>query len=261
MARTALLGRLKVADATIQPQRFPWEQAVLERVERQTATVKSFFLRPPKRRCFRAGQHVDVRLTAPDGYQAQRSYSVASAPELEELYEVVIERLEGGEISPFFHDVAEVGDTIEIRGPFGGHFVWGPEDGGPLLLIGGGSGVAPLMSIVRHRAEAGAEVPVILLYAARTWDDVIFREELIARDLAEANFTLLLSLSRDIVRRPQDASRRIDAPLLKVTLGRLGVAPQLAFVCGSNAFVEGVTDHLLDLDLSPETIRAERFGG
>ncbi len=234
---------------------------MIERIERQTARVKSFFLRPQNWRPFRAGQHLDVRLTAPDGYTAQRSYSVASAPELEGLYELVVERLEDGEVSPFFHDVARVDDAIEIRGPFGGHFVWGPEDGGPLLLVGGGSGVAPLMSILRHRAAVSGAVRVILLYAAPTWDDLIFREELLAREVAEVDFTLLLSLSRDTARRPQDAGRRIDAPLLTVALARLGAAPRLTFVCGSDAFVEAITGHLLDLDLSPETIRTERFGG
>jgi ferredoxin-NADP reductase len=250
-----------MTDAILQAPQVPWHEAVIERTERQTAGVKGFLLRPQNWRSFRAGQHLDVRLTAPDGYQAQRSYSVASAPELEGLYELVVERLEDGEVSPFFHDIAEVGDTIEIRGPFGGHFAWGREDGGPLLLVGGGSGVAPLMSILRHRAVVGGEIPAILLYAARTWDDVIFREELIARDGAEAEFTLLLSLSRDTARRPQDAGRRIDAPLLKDTLARLGAAPRLTFVCGSNPFVEAVTGHLLDLGLDPKTIRTERFGG
>jgi ferredoxin-NADP reductase len=234
---------------------------MIERIERQTARVKSFLLRPQHWRSFRAGQHLDVRLTAPDGYQAQRSYSVASAPGSEGLYELVVERLENGEISPFFHDVAGVGDAIEIRGPFGGHFVWGSDDGGPLMLVAGGSGVAPLMSILRHLSAVGDAVRVILLYAARTWDDVIFREELIARDAAMPDFTLLLSLSRDIARRPLDVGRRIDASLLKMALARLGAAPRLTFVCGSNAFVETVTGHLVDLDLSPETIRAERFGG
>jgi ferredoxin-NADP reductase len=117
------------------------------------------------------------------------------------------------------------------------------------------------MSILRHRAALGSMVPVVLLYAARTWDELIFREELIARDAAEADFTLLLSLSRDTARRQQDAGRRIDAPLLKVTLAMLGDAPRLTFVCGSDAFVEAVAGHLLDLDLIPETIRTERFGG
>jgi ferredoxin-NADP reductase len=234
---------------------------VIERIERQTARVKSFFLRPRIWCSFRAGQHLDVRLTAPDGYQAQRSYSVASAPEFEGLYELVVERLEDGEVSPFLHEVAEVGDAIEIRGPIGGHFAWGPGESGPLLLVGGGSGVAPLMSIVRHRAAVGRDIAVVLLHAARTWDDVIFREELIARDAAEANFTLLLSLSRDTAHRPQDFGRRIDPSLLNITLARLGTTPRLTFACGSNAFVEAVTGYLLDLGLDPKTIRTERFGG
>jgi ferredoxin-NADP reductase len=252
---------LTVIEAVGQALHVPWQEAVIERIEPQTARVKGFFLRPQSWRSFRAGQHLDVRLTAPDGYQTQRSYSVASAPGLEGLYELIVERLEDGEVSPFFHDVAEVGDAVEIRGPFGGHFVWGPEDGGPLLLVGGGSGVAPLMSILRHRAAVGGDARAVLLHAARTWDDVIYREELIARDAAEAEFTLLLSLSRDTARRPQDFGRRIDAPLLEVTLAMLGAVPRLTFVCGSNPFVEAVTGHLLDLGLSPQTIHTERFGG
>jgi ferredoxin-NADP reductase len=247
--------------AVIQAAHVPWQEAVIERIWRQTTSVTSFFLRPQNWRSFVAGQHLDIRLTAQDGYVTQRSYSVASAPGLEGLYELVVERLEGGEASPFLHDVAEVGDAIEIRGPFGGHFAWNPEDGGPLLLIGGGSGIAPLMSILRHRAAVGAAFPIILLYAARTWEDVIYREELIARDAAELDFTLLFSLSRDTARRSQDAGRRIDAPLLTVALARLGAAPRLTFVCGSDGFVEAVTGHLLDLGLIPETIRTERFGG
>ena len=250
-----------MTDATLQAGHVQWQEAVIEQIERQTEGVKSFLLRPRTWHSFRAGQHLDLRLTAPDGYQAQRSYSVASAPGFEGLYELVVERLDDGEVSPFFHDVAEVGDAIEIRGPIGGHFAWGPEDGGPLLLIGGGSGVAPLMSIVRHRAAVGRDVTVVLLHAARTWDNVIFREELIARDAAEANFTLLLSLSRDTARRPQDFGRRIDASLLNITLARLGTAPRLIFACGSNAFVEAVTGYLLDLGSDPRTIRTERFGG
>jgi ferredoxin-NADP reductase len=250
-----------MTDALSQTLHVPWQGAVIERIEPQTARVKSFFLRPRSWGSFRAGQHLDVRLTAPDGYQAQRSYSVASAPGLKGLYELIVERLEDGEVSPFFHDVAEVGDTVEIRGPFGGHFVWGPEDGGPLLLVGGGSGVAPLMSILRHRAAVGGDVRAVLLQAARAWDDVIYREELIARDAAETDFTLLLSLSRDAARRPQDFGRRIDASLLEFTLARLGAVPLRTFVCGSNPFVEAVTVHLLDLGLSPQTIRTERFGG
>jgi ferredoxin-NADP reductase len=239
----------------------PWQEAVIEQIVPETATVKSFLLRPRRWRPFMAGQHLDLRLTAPDGYQAQRSYSVASAPETEGAYELVVERLDDGEVSPYFHDVAELGDAIEIRGPFGGHFAWRASDGGPLLLIGGGSGLAPLMSIIRHRTHRGSDVRAILLYGVRTWDDVIFREELIARDEAERNFDVLFSLSRDTARRPQDASRRIDGPLLRSALERVGVEPKLTFVCGSNPFVEAVTSHLVDLHIPAQTIRTERFGG
>ncbi len=127
-----------------------WQRAELKSVDRQTSRVSSFLFKPNEWYPFRAGQHIDIRLTAPDGYQAQRSYSVASAPERGELYELVVERLDDGEVSAFLHDIAEIGDDIEMRGPFGGHFSWDFEDGGPLLLIGGGSGVAPLMSILRQ---------------------------------------------------------------------------------------------------------------
>jgi ferredoxin-NADP reductase len=157
-----------MTDAISPSHQVPWHEAVIVKIESQTAGVKSFLLRPQNWRSFRAGQHLDLRLTAPDGYQVQRSYSVVSAPELEGLYELVVERLDDGEVSPFLHDVAEVGDAIEIRGPIGGHFAWGRDDGGPLLLVGGGSGVAPLLSILRHRAAVASGVPAILLYAART---------------------------------------------------------------------------------------------
>ena len=129
-----------------------------------------------------------MRLTAPDGYQAERSYSIASAPEQTPAIELAIERLDDGEVSPFFHDVAEVGDAIELRGPIGGHFVWEANDGGPLLLLGGGSGVVPLMSMLRHRAAVGSRVPALLLFSSRTWEDVIFRDELLALDAKERRF-------------------------------------------------------------------------
>jgi ferredoxin-NADP reductase len=238
-----------------------WQDARIERIERRTATVKSFFLRPARWLPFRAGQHLDIRLTAADGYRAQRSYSVASAPGLRGLYEIVVERLGGGEVSPFLHDVAAVGDTAEIRGPFGGHFAWGPEDGGPLLLVGGGSGVAPLMSILRHRAEVAGAVPLLLLYAARRWDDVIYRDELIAREAADPGMTLILNLSRDTARRPGDFGRRIDAAIVGALRERLGAAPALTFVCGSGPFVEAAAGHLVDAGFDADAIRTERFGG
>ncbi len=250
-----------MADALGQTLAISWQKAVIERIERQTARVKSYFLQPEHWRPIRAGQHLDIRLSSADGYQVQRSYSVASAPGREGLYELVVERLDDGEVSPFLHDVAQIGDTLEILGPLGGHFVWDLEDGGPVLLVGGGSGVAPLMSMLRHHAEVSGDASMVLLYAARTWDDVIFRDELIARDATQRGFTLLLSLSRDIARRPQDAGRRIDAPLLETALARLGAAPRHAFVCGSSAFAEAVAGQLLGLGLRAEIVRTERFGG
>jgi hypothetical protein len=133
-----------------------WQQATIVGIASDTPRVKSFLFTTPAPLAFRAGQHVDVRLTAPDGYQAERSYSIASAPERTDGIELAIERLDDGEVSPFFHEVAEIGDAIELRGPIGGHFVWSVEDGGPLLLLGGGSGVVPLMSMLRHRAARGS---------------------------------------------------------------------------------------------------------
>jgi ferredoxin-NADP reductase len=210
---------------------------------------------------FRAGQHVDIRLTAPDGYRAERSYSIASAPETPSLIELVIERLEEGEVSPFFHEIAVVGDDIELRGPIGGHFVWGPEDGGPLLLIGGGSGVVPLMSMLRHRVAQGSNVPALLLFSARTWDDVIFRDELLALDMRQDGFELVLTLTREPQRRERDFSRRVDALMLAEILARLPAPPRHVFICGANAFVEAAAESAIAAGIAPSIIRTERYGG
>jgi len=153
-----------------------WQQAAIERIVVQTPRVKSFFLRTPIERHV-AGQHLDVRLTAEDGYHAQRAYSIASAPG--DAIELAIEELAEGEVSPYFHEVAQPGDTFEVRGPLGGHFVWNASDGGPVLLVGGGSGVAPLMAMARERNRAAPRVPMLLVYSSRTWEDVIFRDELV----------------------------------------------------------------------------------
>src|SRR5260221_1635811 len=153
------------------PHRLVWQEAKVSKIVGQTPAVKGFSLRPPTWGPFLAGQHVDVRLTAPDGYQAQRSYSIGSAPEDADI-ELVIERLASGEVSPFFHEAVVVGDAIEMRGPIGGHFVWRADDGGPLLLVGGGSGVVPLMSILRHRANRATDVPTTLVYSVRQEADL-----------------------------------------------------------------------------------------
>jgi ferredoxin-NADP reductase len=219
-----------------------------------------YCFRPSSPFSFRAGQHVDVRLTAPDGYRAERSYSIASAPEAPNMIELVIERLENGEVSPFFHDVAAVSDKIEIRGPIGGHFVWRVEDGGPLLLLGGGSGVVPLMSMLRHRAAQASQLPALLLYSARTWDDFIFRDELIALHDRRDGFELVLVSTREPPRRAGDEGRRVDAQMIGDKLARLG-APRHVFVCGANAFVETAAQSAIAAGVHAKIIRTERYGG
>ncbi|MER8548445.1 FAD-binding oxidoreductase [Mesorhizobium sp. M1088] len=238
----------------------PWQTVTITRIQKRTPRVTSFFLQPLRPFVYRAGQHVDVRLTAPDGYQARRSYSIASAPEAGETIELAIEKLEDGEVSPFFHEIAAVGDEVELRGPLGGHFVWSDGDGGPLLLVGGGSGVVPLMSMLRHRAMRGSLVAAALVFSARVWDEVIFRDELI--DLAERRdgFDLVLTLTREPARRPADYARRVDAAMMVQAMTRLPAPPKLAFVCGSNAFVTAAAEALIDAGVPAALIRTERYG-
>ena len=238
-----------------------WQQAAIACIAPLTPRTMSFTFTLPEPFSFRAGQHVDVRLTAPDGYRAERSYSIASAPEMPSMIELVIERLEHGEVSPFFHEIAEVGDDVEIRGPIGGHFVWGPEDGGPLLLIGGGSGVVPLVSMLRHRAAQASHLPALLLFSARTWDDVIFRDELLALDERGDGFELALTLTREPARRQRDFSRRVDPEMLAELLARLPAPPRHVFVCGTNAFVEAGAQSAIEAGVPPGIIRTERYGG
>lgn len=237
-----------------------WQMATITGIARQTPRVLSFSLKPSRPFTFLPGQHAEVRLTAPDGYRAQRSYSISSAPETEETIELTIERLDDGEVSPFFHEVAAIGDEIELRGPLGGHFVWSVEDGGPLLLIGGGSGVAPLMSMIRHRAAARSSVPILLLFSARTWEDVIFRDELLALHERHTGFELVFALTREPARRDGDYSRRVDAAMMSGILALLPAPPKHAFICGSNPFVEAAAEGLIAAGIPAETIRTERYG-
>jgi len=244
----------------IAPTKLLWQPAKIGAIALQTPRVKSFFFDLAQPFAFQAGQHVDVRLTAPDGYQAQRSYSIASAPATAGVIELAVERLEEGEVSPFFHDVAVVGDSIELRGPIGGHFVWSVADGGPLLLFGGGSGIVPLMSMLRERAACRATLPTLLLYSARAWDDLIFRDELLALQDRHDGFELVFVLTREPARRERDYARRVDAAMLAETLARVDGSARHAFVCGSNAFVEAAADALLQTGLGAALIRTERYG-
>ena len=223
----------------------------------ETARVKSIVLELPGWTGHRAGQHVDVRLTAEDGYQAQRSYSIASAPEDGYLV-LTVERLEDGEVSPYLVDELRPGDELELRGPIGGYFVWEEALGGPLLLLAGGSGIVPLRSMLRHRAAVESTVPVRLLYSARTLDDVIYREEL-AQRAAGDGIDIRFTLTRAQPEGWSGYRRRIDRELLEDVAWPPEERP-LVYVCGPTAFVEVAASTLVDLGHDPGRIKTERFG-
>jgi ferredoxin-NADP reductase len=226
---------------------------VAEVVE-ETPRVRTIVLDVPDWDGHRAGQHLDVRLTAEDGYRAEREYSIASAPG--EPVSITVERLEDGEVSPYLTEELRAGDGIELRGPIGGYFVWGPEDGGPLLLVAGGSGVVPLRSMLRHRQQTGSDVPVRLLYSSRTLDDVIYREELDGpADGVDVSFTL----TRGQPPGWTGYSRRVDAELL-ADVAWPAADDGRAFVCGPTSFVEAVAAGLVELGYPPRRVKTERFG-
>lgn len=238
-----------------------WQDATVASLAVRTPRIKSVVLSPSRPFGFRAGQHVDIRLTAEDGYRAIRSYSIASGPETTGTLELAIERLDDGEVSPFFHDVVAAGDVIEVKGPLGGHFVWPGADAGPVLLVGGGSGVAPLMSMVRHRAAIRSDLPTVLLLSARTWDDVLFRDELIALAGRGDGFSLVLAITREAPRRPGDFGRRVDAAMMAAIVSAFPAPPGAAFVCGTNSFVNAAADGALAAGVPASAIRTERYGG
>jgi ferredoxin-NADP reductase len=251
-----------VTDSSLSPipPAIRWQKVTISKIEKRTPRVTSFFFAPSVPFSFRSGQHVEVRLTAPDGYRAQRAYSIASAPEDKSSIELAIEKLETGEVSPFFHEVAQTGDEIELRGPIGGHFIWQESDGGPVLLAGAGSGVAPLMSMIRHHANAKSKAPMLLLLSTRSWEDVIFRDELLALDAKNAAFKLVLAITREMPRRDGDFGRRIDTKMIGEILERLPSPLKRAFVCGSNPFVTAASDALIGAGIEPGSIRTERYG-
>jgi ferredoxin-NADP reductase len=223
-----------------------WQIGRVTAVTTETPHVKSFRIGLPMWMPHLPGQHYDVRLTAPDGYRAQRSYSVASSPLDEREIELTIDRLDEGEVSPYFHDVVEAGDQIEVRGPFASYFVWRGE--APVLLVGGGSGVVPLMSMLRHRRRVAPERPMRLLYSVREADDVIYAGEL--------GDDAVLTFTRSAPEGWAGHRGRIDADLVRAA----GSSEGMAYVCGSNGFVETAAGLLLDAGFAPERIRTERFG-
>jgi ferredoxin-NADP reductase len=251
----------EVSTTGLTPPRLEWRVATVARVHDETPRARTLVLDVPGWPGHRAGQHVDVRLVADDGYQAQRSYSIASAPESTSVA-LTVERLSDGEVSPYLCDALGVGDGVEIRGPIGGYFVWEVAQGGPLFLVAGGSGIVPLMAMLRHHAAALASVragiPVWLLYSARTVDDVIYREELAAL-AAMPEVRVSLALTRDAPRDWAGFRRRIDRAMLE-EVGWPATEMPNAFVCGPTPLVESVATQLVELGHDPSRVRTERFG-
>jgi ferredoxin-NADP reductase len=242
VARAAVLGRLT------------WRVAAVDAAVDETPRVRTIVLDVPDWPGHRAGQHVDVRLTAEDGYRAERAYSIASAPG--EPVAITVERLDDGEVSPYLTDELRPGDAIELRGPIGGYFVWGPENGGPLLLVAGGSGIVPLRAMLRHRERTASNVPARLLYSSRSLDDVIYRTEL---DEVSDGVEIVHTLTREQPPGWTGHAGRVDAALLAEVAWAVDEDP-LAFVCGPTSFVETVADGLVELGYPPPRVKTERFG-
>ena len=234
-----------------------WRTATVRGIVTETEHASTIVLDVPDWPGHVAGQHVDVRLTADDGYQAERSYSIASAPESPQL-ELTVEEIDDGEVSPYLVGELRVGDEFELRGPVGGYFTWRVQDGGPLLLLAGGSGLVPLMAMLRHHAARNSTVPARLLVSARARDDVLYHHELEALG-AQESVDVSYTLTREQPAGWTGFARRVDAEML-MAVGPAPAAQPLIFVCGPTAFVEHVADLLVALGHPPSAIRAERFG-
>jgi ferredoxin-NADP reductase len=246
MARAAVLGRLT------------WQLGEVAEVIQETPRVSSLALQVPGWPGHLAGQHVDVRLTADDGYQAQRSYSIASAPEDSRVI-LTVERLEDGEVSPYLVGEVRAGDKIELRGPIGGYFVWEAGEERPLLLVAGGSGIVPLMAMIRHHAAAGSTANVRLLYSSRAFDDVIYRDELATLSAGGTRLQVSHTLTRSQPPGWEGYSRRIDGEMVAEVAWPRKDSPSV-FICGPTAFVETAAGLLLESGYDANWIKTERFG-
>jgi ferredoxin-NADP reductase len=236
-----------------------WRLGTVTSIRDETPTVRTFTLGLPDWPGHRAGQHVDLRLTAEDGYSVERSYSIASEPERVDEIDVTVERIDDGEVSPFLHDVVVAGDRLEVRGPIGGYFVWEAALGGPLLLVAGGSGVVPLMAMARHRRRAGSTLPTRLLLSSRYPEEIIYREELDQLAAAMDGFEVIHTLTRARPPGWTGYDRRIDDRMLAEVLEPLG-AKSRVYICGPTALVEVAANALVRLGLPPDRVRTERFG-
>jgi len=236
-----------------------WQAGRVTAIRPETRQTKSFSFALPRWMAHRPGQHYDVRLTAPDGYQTERSYSIASPPERLGEIELTVERIPDGEVSPYLHDVLMPGDQLELRGPIGGYFVWEVSLGGPLLLVGGGSGVVPLMAMLRHRAAQHSTLPARLLYSSRTAEDVIYRDELDGMAAADPRFEPFYTFTRQPPAGWTGYRRRIDATMLAEVMRPFDRRARV-YVCGPTLLVEAVANALVQMELPIERIRTERFG-
>lgn len=246
MARTAVLGRLE------------WQFGTVAELVQETPKVASLLLDVPEWMGHLAGQHVDVRLTADDGYQAQRSYSIASPPEDSRLA-ITVERLDDGEVSPYLVGEVRTGDKVELRGPIGGYFVWRGDDERPVLLVAGGSGVVPLMAMIRHRAANHMKTPTRLLYSSRSHDDIIYRAELDRLASAGDGLTVAHTLTRTQPPGWSGYARRIDSAMLAEVAWPKAQNP-IVYVCGPTPMVESVASLLVDMGFDPASVKTERFG-
>ena len=243
-----------------QAGRLAWRLAEVIELRDETPRVRTLRIGVSGWRGHKAGQHVDVRLTAEDGYQAQRSYSIASAPESPWI-ELAIERLDDGEVSPYLAGEVRPGDTLELRGPIGGYFTWTVDDGGPLLLVAGGSGVAPLMAMVRHREAAKRAIPTTVLFSSRSAGEIIFRDELDRLAAVDPSLRTVHTLTRNQPEGWTGFRRRIDAAMLAEVAGPPHPGEGLlAFVCGPTRLVENVATDLLALGHRADRVKTERFG-
>ncbi|TMF67871.1 MAG: oxidoreductase [Chloroflexi bacterium] len=246
MARAAVLGRLA------------WTLGEVAEIVHETPRVASLYLNVPDWPGHLAGQHLDVRLTADDGYQTERSYSIASAPE-EPRVAMTVERLDDGEVSPYLVGELKVGDKLELRGPIGGYFVWRASESRPLLLIGGGSGVVPLMAMLRHRVTAATKAPARMLYSSRTLSDIIYRAELERLGSTSDGLGVFHTLTREKPPGWDGFTRRLDEAMLKAVAWHRSEMPAV-FVCGPTSFVEAAASLLVGMDYEADWIKTERFG-
>jgi ferredoxin-NADP reductase len=246
-------------EGTALHRRLTWQLGEVVETRTETARARSLTLAMPDWPGHQPGQHVDVRLTADDGYQAERSYSIASPPEDAPKVTITVERLDDGEVSPYLVDEVQASDHVELRGPIGGYFVWKANMGGPLLLLGGGSGIVPLMAMLRHRRAVGSTVPTRLLYSARSQEEAIYRDELDGLTRRNGGLEVIYTLTR---RQPPGWTgyhRRIDEDLLR-KVAWPAQEPARAYICGPTQFVETAATGLVTLGYLPARIKTERFG-